>query len=133
MTILTFTKCLQILLKDSILSVISIAKEIAIVGSLDDAENENLHFFIVHPTSQLVSALALPSMRSHKARRLTIFLVPTSLKSNTHHHVLYLVVVPHRINTTLTVICRSFVVVPHFNLLSSFIVRLWFLLATIQH
>ena len=49
MTILALTKCLQILLKDSTLSFISIAKNISGVGCIDIAENGKRHFFFLTP------------------------------------------------------------------------------------
>ena len=49
MTILALTKCLQILLKDSTLSIISITKKISSVGCIDTAENGKRHLFFGHP------------------------------------------------------------------------------------
>ena len=45
LTILALTKCLQILLKDSTLSIISITKKISSLGCIDTAENGKRHFF----------------------------------------------------------------------------------------
>ena len=84
LTILTSTKCVQNLFRESTLSVISIIKKISILGFLDNAENIKRQFFldtryqVVTWSKNPLSFLFLPAKLTHQPNSVWSWIIQLS-------------------------------------------------------